>query len=191
MEWQYHNLKYADITTNDVLQMVPIPANYWIDYVRFDVCRHDPSLAGMTAEISAMRWSVDPANPANNWVSAEDPFFHAAAGAQGIAPIPLDTPSCTILSLVTIANVAIDATAPGGGGAVTVNSVDGFVKPYHVMPEFITDTTVTPPRVTRYETGSLILGIKLLSAGTVKLWEARHDFYLTTRIYGFQSLAYA
>jgi hypothetical protein len=54
-----------------------------------------------------------------------------------------------------------------------------------VAPEFAT----VDGKLLRFQSGGLLLGIKILTTGSFKIFEAGFDFYLTTRVTGFDSPA--
>jgi hypothetical protein len=187
LAWQKTNLKYAKLDVNDVIQMIVVPTNHWIDMVRFDVNNHDDRLAGATVSITGQRLRVDPNDPYNKFLDPEeDPIFEAAATAQGVVPIPLATPSSTILWLSQISSATITGTIPPGtdaaGGVIDAGTATGFVQPLYVEPEFYADPAGT---LKRHETGALILGIKIVCMPTntaIGIADALYDFYLTTRV---------
>ena len=186
--WQLDNLKAAKPTVDEAIDMILVPVNHYIEYLRFDVIGYDPRMAGATVTFTGARYTVNPAD-FNDFIRTEDPFFVNAATAQGITAIPLDDPSSTFISVMTLQNADIQGTAPGGGGAITITSADGYVLPYYVPPEF---TGATAAERRRHQTGGLLLGIKILtepSDTNVRVWDCRHDFYLTTRASGFESPA--
>ena len=84
LRWQRDNLRQARLAVDDVIDMILVPVNHWIDYIRFDVVEADPKLAGATVTIVGTRVTVDPADPDRLCVIAEDPDFAAAQTAQGI-----------------------------------------------------------------------------------------------------------
>jgi hypothetical protein len=188
MRWQKTNLLAAKPGVDDIIDMLVVPVNHWIDYVRFDVVRADTALAGAAVIPTGSLYTVDPADPNGVYIRTEDAFFVNAATAQGITSIPLDVPSSTFISVTSLVNASIAGTAPNGGGAITITSADGYVRPYYVAPEFVTHKG----ELRRFQTGGLLLGIKILSEPTntnIKIWDARTDFYLTTRVTGFESPA--
>ena len=188
LRWQFDNLKQARLAADDVIDMILVPVNHWIDYVRFDVVEADPQLAGATVIVTGTRATVDPADPDRLCVLAEDPTFIAAQAAQGITDIPLDVPSSTFFSMVQLVAGDVQGTANTSTGVLTVTSSTGYISPYYIPPEFVT----VGARLQRYQTGGLLLGIKILTVPTdtnVSVHNARHDFYLTTRVTGFESPA--
>jgi hypothetical protein len=168
--YQYNNLKYANVVEDSIIEMILIPINYYIGPIRFDVNRYDASMAGATVEITGVRYRVDSTNPTGNWIATEDTFFHTAHVNQAIAPIPLDVPSSTVLYTgMATSVVAADGVALGAQ----------YFKPYYVEPEFVG----TGADKARYETGALLLGLKIIDMPTntdVKIEDALGDFYLST-----------
>ena len=188
MKWQRDNLKAAAPGVDDCIDMILVPINHWIDYIRFDVVMEDTTMAGAEIIPTGCLYTVDPANPTKAYIRTEYPFFVNAAAAQGVTSIPLDVPSSTFISVTTLVNANIQGTAPNGGGAITITSADGYVRPYYVAPEFVT----VSGELRRFQSGGLLLGIKILSEPTntdYHVWDAWHDFYLTTRVTGFESPA--
>ena len=179
LKWQRDNLKYAGPGTGDVIFMVVVPTNYWISQVRFDVGAPDDSMAGAEVEMTAYRVRVDPTAPKTKYIEAEITDITDAAAAQGIGPIPLDVPSSTIIWLNKITGLT---------GTVTSGAIDagasGYVAPLYVEPEFVADASGV---LRRYETGALLLGIKIINEPNngMKIWQARNDYYLTTRVTSF------
>jgi hypothetical protein len=176
----------------DIIEMIVVPTNHYIEYLRFDVCMADANMLGATVAMTGVRYRVDNTkDPYRDFTVTEDPDFAAAATAQGIADIPLDVPSSTFLSLLTVGSMDINATAPSGGGAVTVTSAGGYAVPKYVEPEFLVPNIPgAGPAKERFQTGALVLGIKIKTNPTdakKKIWDAGHSFYLTTRISGFDS----
>jgi hypothetical protein len=186
LDWQRYNLLANEPEVGDIIQMIVVPTNYYIHCVRFDVNSIDTRLAGMTGIVTGQRVSVDPSNPSRYTVT-EIPDITDAATAQGITSIDLDTPSSTMVWLDKVTNVSgtISGNAPNGGGAITGGVIDagasGYVIPLYVEPEFVPDANGD---LVRYETGALILGLKLLTPASpaFPIWDTTSDFYLTTRV---------
>ncbi|MDR2198261.1 MAG: hypothetical protein LBR53_02180 [Deltaproteobacteria bacterium] len=189
VEWQRKNLLASSPGVGDTIQMLKVPTNHWIYVVRFDVNNADPKLEGATAAITGQRVNVNPADPYNKYVLKTDPEFAAAAKAQDLAPIPLDKPGSQVLWLNKIFTHGVMVDAPAVGGPSNNVTLTGYVMPYYVAPEFITFGTPPNGEIVRFETGSLLLGIKILSLSTanpsVNIWDSTTDFYLTTRVIGF------
>jgi hypothetical protein len=182
--WQKDNLAYADLMVGDTIQMVLVPTNHWIDSVRFDVNNHDPRMAGATVEITGQRIRVDPSDPNKFLAAAVVADFAAAIAAQGVSPIPLDMPSSTVLWLSKILAGGATGDAPAGGGPITNGGASGYVTPLYVEPEFVPDASGIPRR---YETGGLLIGVKILTLPTTgaRVADTGNDFYLTTRVTGY------
>jgi hypothetical protein len=183
MKWQYNNIKAAKLAVGDVIQMLLIPTNHWVEYVRFDVCKADTNMAGATVTFAGLNYNVDPADPYDNWLVTDDADVTAAVAAQSIVPIPLDVPSSTFLSLVkTSVYIDVDAAAD--------YTPAGYIMPKYVPPEFAT----VNGELKRFQTGGFMLGIKIVTLPTntdLGIEDALHDFYLTTRVNGFECHAMA
>ncbi|MDR1872020.1 MAG: hypothetical protein LBS60_08935 [Deltaproteobacteria bacterium] len=189
LQWQRDNLKFANLAVDDIIQMIVVPCNHWIEMVRFDVNNADPTMAGVTVAMTGQLVQVDPTDPYNKFLPpVELPIFADAATAQGITPIPLHVPSSTVLWLSQIASATVTGDIPAGtdagGGTLTNGAASGFIQPLYVAPEFHDDNSV-PPIPRRHETGALILGIKIVALPTgIKIEDALYDFYLTSRVTG-------
>lgn len=186
MRWQRNNLKHANVGAGDIIEMIVVPTNHYVQYVRFDVVMPDARLAGATVEVTGNRYLVDTAD-VSKFTVAEDPAFHNSQTDHGIPPIPLDVPSSSVFSMVGTSPVSatVDTTASNAATPVTSTGTQ-YSFPYYVAPQFITVDGV----LERFEAGALLLGIKILTVPTdtdVHIWDALHDFYLTTRVTGFTS----
>jgi hypothetical protein len=140
LTWQRNNLRHFKPGVGDIVELLIIPTNHWISFVRFDVTKADSRLAVMTSSITGMRYRVDNSagkDPYKDFVAAEETEFATAAAAQGLSPIPLDAPGSQFLSLLKAGNVDITADTPVGGGPISVTSASGYVTPYYVEPEFV------------------------------------------------------
>jgi hypothetical protein len=187
LQWQRDNLRYAELDVGDIVQMIVVPTNHWITMVRFDVNNHDATMAGVTVSMTGQLVQVDPTDPYNKFLApVELSIFADAATAQGVAPIPLDTPSSTILWLNTMDSASVTGDIPAGtdsgGGTLANGAATGFSHPLYVAPEFHPDANGD---LHRHETGALILGIKIVALPTgIKIENALYDFYLTSRVTG-------
>jgi hypothetical protein len=160
--------------------------------LRFDVNGTDKFAAGATVVLTAQRVSVSTTDPYHSYTFTEITDITDAQTAQGITPISLASPSSTIvwLSKIDALSGTISGTATGTVVTGTVDSGTGYVKPLYVEPEFWTDSNGV---VHRFETGGLLLGIKIVSLPTtvapntapIAIWDILNDFYLTTRVVGF------
>ena len=176
-EWQRRAL-VSVAAVGDIIQMIVVPCNHYVDFLRFDVASADEAnasatppylgLTGLTAALTAQRveWNFT----TRQFDFTEIPDITAALTAQSLpASIPLDVPSSTFVSLLRVDS--------------------GYVQPLYVEP-LIGTTAPTPPATAGLpywlESGAVILGLKItaLPAG-ISLVSARNSFFLAARIRAF------
>jgi hypothetical protein len=170
LSWQQVNVRAFKPVVGDMLQMIVVPVNHYIQSIRLDVNAEDPGMAGATVDIAGQWIAEDPGDP-TRFVVTPSTEIDAAAAAQSGQGISLAVQSSTVIWLAKIDS--------------------GYVAPLYVPPQFI-----TPPSpnnvLTRYQGGGLILGLKIsaLPTGGETLDHLGGALYLTTRIDGFECPAF-
>ena len=178
-EVQRNALRSANPQVGDILQLILVPTNHYVDFLRFDVHLADvanttttppyPGMTGATVSLTAQQVVYNPTTQEYDFAEITD--VTDAVSAQSLpAAIPLDVPSSTMVSLLRVEA--------------------GYVQPLYVEPVL---RTIAGPPLTyfRDETGGIILGLKIAALpADVKLDLALNDCYLTARVRAFDCPAH-
>jgi hypothetical protein len=171
LEWQRINVRAFKPVAGDVLQMIVVPVNHYVESVRLDVRVDDPLLAGATVAITGQWIREDPVDP-TLFVATPSTEIDTAAAAQTGTGISLTVPSTNVVWLSKV------------GGS-------GYVEPLYVEPQYLPAPATAGARL--YQGGGLVLGVKLTalpSAANVGLDMLPGGLYLTTRIDGYECPAF-
>ena len=178
-EAQRNALKTANPQVGDILQLILVPTNHYVDFLRFDVHLADianttstppyPGMTGAAVALTAQRVEYNPTT--QEYEFTEIPDVTDALAAQGLpATIPLDMPSTVMVSLLRVEA--------------------GYVQPLYAPPIL---RTIAGPPVTyfRDETGGIMLGLKITALpADVHLELALNDYYLAARVRAFDCPAF-
>lgn len=147
LEVQRNNLRAANLRVGDGIQMVYLPVNHILDYIRFDVSDSDPIMAGATATICG--WLEEWDDTAKEFTITEMPEIADAATAQGITAIDLSVPSSTVVSMMKV-----DA---------------GYVSGLYLPPTIISTTDAQGQTVYEWHQSAAVhLGLKIVTLPTNK-----------------------
>jgi hypothetical protein len=190
LEWQGVNVRAGRPDVGDMLQMIAVPCNHYIQSVRLDVLEADPRMNGATVDIAGQWIREDPAEPAR-FIATDSLEIDDARTAQGITPVSLSAPSSTVVWLTRTGGAAagtISGTADAGGTVTGSASVDtsSYAVPLYVPPVFIGGE--------RHQGGALVLGLRIKSLPTLPdtgFDSLQGALYLTTRIDGYECPAFA
>jgi len=161
------------LAVGDILQMIVVPCNHYVRSVRFDIGQPDALLAGCTVELVAQSVEWDPTANSNRggFVLTELSDISDAAAAQGVsAPIDVSEPFSVVVWLDKVVN--------------------GYAQPLYAVPIFTTTGSGVDAVTIRHQSGGIILGVKIVSLPTdadYGVHMARNDWWLTSRIEGFES----
>ncbi|MDR1314797.1 MAG: hypothetical protein LBQ12_14190 [Deltaproteobacteria bacterium] len=162
--WQQVNIRAFNPGVGDVLQMLVVPCNHYIESIRLDVVIEDPLLAGTTVAIAG-QWIQESATDPTQFGVTPSTEIAAAAAAQSGTGISLAVKSSTVIWLN--------------------QDVGGYVQPLYVKPALI-----VPPGKTRtewFQGGGLILGLKIEAiTANMTLDRMPGAVFLTTRIDGYE-----
>jgi hypothetical protein len=172
LTWQKINLEAAKLAVGNVIQMVIVPVNHYINYIRLDIADADKNMAGATVNFAGQWYAESAADPTVFTLTASSEISTAVTD-QTIAAISLAAQSSTLLTVTMVE--------------------DDYVKPLYVPPRFITTGAGVSQVTTRYQGGALILGVQIKSLPSdpkFKISDFAGSLYLTTRIEGFESPAF-
>jgi hypothetical protein len=172
LPWQAINLRAAKPVVGNVIQMIIVPVNHFIHYLRIDVADADTNLAGATVQFAGQWYKESATDPTVFNLSACTEIADAIT-AQSSAVISLAAQSTNFLSVALVE--------------------DDYVQPLYVKPQFVTVTTNGVAEIKRCQGGALILGVQIKSLPTntkFSISDFAGSLYLTTRIEGFECPAF-
>lgn len=167
------NAQPDGLAVNDIMQMIVIPCNHYVDSIRFDIGQPDKNLAGCTVELVAQAVEWDPTANSNRggFVLNEISDISVAATAQGVStPIDVSEPTSVVIWMG--------------------NVVNGYAHPLYAAPIFTTTGSGAGATIVRHQSGAIILGVKVISLPTdaeYGIHMALNDWYLSCRMTGFEA----
>lgn len=170
LEWQRISFRAFKPAVGDVIQMITVPVNHYIQSLRLDVDMDDPAMVGATVSLAGQWVREDIGGDPTEFVLTDATEITAAAATQGVGNISLATPSSTVLWLTDVSS--------------------GYATPLYVEPLF--DPASGTAGAVRYQGGGLYLGLKIetLPTSNVGFDAMTGAVYLTTRIDGYESPAF-
>lgn len=164
MRWQRDNLAYFKPSVGDILRLMVIPCNHYLEHIRFDVNAEDTLMAGATVLMTCEEVTKQ---TDGSYLFNEKDWITAAATAQAKGnPIDLSTPSSTVVSLIKV--------------------TDGYAAPLYVQPTFAPDS-VSGVTVRNQECG-VVLGLRIVtmpSDADVTFDMMQNDVYLSAKFAEF------
>jgi hypothetical protein len=197
LEWQQINIRAARPEVGDVIQMIIVPCNHYIQSVRLDVTERDKAMAGATVSVAGQWIRRDPAKP-DVFLTTPCLEIEDALTAQGITPVSLSVPSSTVVWLTRTGGPVtgtVTGTADTVTGAITATAAvdtSGYAVPLYVAPQIIVSGNPPDEVYSWHQGGALLLGIRLETTPTsgAGLDSMLGGIYLSTRIDGYECPAF-